>query len=320
MGLWNFTTEDTEGTETNRWRLFMAVEALVQPIDQAAADYARIEQAILFLEENFQSQPTLKEIADHVGLSEYHFQRLFTRWAGISPKRFLQFLTIQYAKGLLAESQSLLDTTYEAGLSSPGRLHDLFITHEAITPGEFKRQGAGLTIAYGFHDTPFGQALLGLTERGICGLLFVEAGKRDEALEELKSNWPEAHFCEDRAATQPLIDQVFTPDSEQEQRRPLHLYLKGTNFQVRVWEALLRIPQGAVVSYDTVAALIGQPSATRAVGGATGRNPIAYLIPCHRVIRKVGAVDNYRWGSTRKKAILAWEAAQRARQSPIPVV
>jgi AraC family transcriptional regulator of adaptative response/methylated-DNA-[protein]-cysteine methyltransferase len=286
-------------------------------VDQAPADYARIEQAILFLEQNFQSQPTLKEIADHVGLSEYHFQRLFSRWAGISPKRFLQFLTLQYAKELLGESQSLLDTTYEAGLSSPGRLHDLFITHEAVTPGEFKQQGDGLTIAYGFHGTPFGEALLALTERGICGLSFVQPGKRDEALEELKGNWPRAHLYEDPAATQPLIDQIFTPDSSQKERRPLHLYLKGTNFQVRVWQALLRIPPGAVVSYDTVAALIGQPSATRAVGGATGRNPIAYLIPCHRVIRKVGAVDNYRWGSTRKKAILAWEASQRARQSPI---
>ena len=291
----------------------MPAEALV---DQASADYARIEQAILFLEQNFQSQPTLKEIADHVGLSEYHFQRLFSRWAGISPKRFLQFLTIQYAKELLAESQSLLDTTYEAGLSSPGRLHDLFITHEAVTPGEFKQQGAGLAIAYGFHGTPFGEALLALTERGICGLSFVQPGKRDEALNELKGNWPKAQFCEDPAVTQPLIDRIFRPDPDEEERRPLRLYLKGTNFQIRVWQALLRIPPGAVVSYGTVAALMGQPSATRAIGGATGRNPIAYLIPCHRVIRKVGAIGDYHWGTARKKALVAWEASQRSRQSP----
>lgn len=289
-----------------------------ESIDQETADYARIEQAILFLEQNFQSQPTLKEIADHVGLSEYHFQRLFSRWAGISPKRFLQFLTIQYAKGLLDESKTLLDTTYEAGLSSPGRLHDLFITLEAVTPGEYKRQGAGLAITYGFHQTPFGEALLGLTGRGICGLFFVQPGTREQALRELKNNWPQAKFSEDASATEPFVQEIFAPDAARDRKRPLPLFLKGTNFQVRVWQALLRVPPGMVVSYDTVAALIGQPSAARAVGSATGRNPIAYLIPCHRVIRKVGAVDNYRWGSARKKAILAWEAAQRARHSPLP--
>ncbi|HEX6384248.1 MAG TPA: methylated-DNA--[protein]-cysteine S-methyltransferase [Anaerolineae bacterium] len=298
----------------------MPAEELAQQFDQASADYARIEQAIWFIEQNVQSQPGLKEVADHVGLSEYHFQRLFTRWAGISPKRFLQFLTLQYTKELLAESKSLLDATYEAGLSSPGRLHDLFITLEAITPGEFKQQGAGLSITYGFHSTPFGEALLALTERGICGLSFVEPGKRDKALDELKRNWPRAQFYEDPAVTQPLIDQIFTRGSDEEKRRPLRLYLKGTNFQVRVWQALLQIPPGTAVSYDTVAALSGQPAATQAVGNATGRNPIAYLIPCHRVIRKVGAVGDYRWGSTKKKAMLAWEASQRARQSPISVV
>lgn len=283
---------------------------VAEKYEQLSLDYTRVEHAIRFLEQNFQNQPDLKEIADSVGLSEYHFQRLFTRWAGISPKRFLQFLAVNYAKQLLVESKSVLDVTYETGLSSPGRLHDLFIACEAVTPGEFKKKGAGLSIAYGFHPTPFGQALLAVTERGICGLSFVSGQAREETLTALKRDWPQAVFIEDTARTQPLVEQIFMAVSAQGKMPPLRLYLKGTNFQIKVWQALLNIPPGVVASYDTIAQMIGQPKAARAIGRAIGLNPIGYLIPCHRVIRKAGAIGNYRWGVTRKKAILGWEAAR----------
>lgn len=280
---------------------------------EASADYGRIEAAIHYLEQNFQEQPTLKQVAEHVGLSEYHFQRLFSRWAGTSPKRFLQFLTIQHAKKLLADSQSVLDTTYEAGLSSPSRLHDLFVTHEAITPGEFKQKGAGLTIQYGFHDSPFGECLIALTERGICGLQFVPDGNREAALAELKTSWPQARFVADDEATQPFVDPIFNLSGSGE-RPSLPLYLKGTNFQIQVWRALLKIPAGTAVSYGTIAQMIGNPKASRAVGSAAGSNPVGYLIPCHRVIRQAGSLGDYRWGSSRKKAILGWEAAHFGNQ------
>ncbi|MAU01030.1 MAG: 6-O-methylguanine DNA methyltransferase [Anaerolineaceae bacterium] len=276
---------------------------------EMSADYGRIEAAIHYLEENFQAQPTLAEIASHVGLSEYHFQRLFSRWAGTSPKRFLQFLTIQHAKKLLEESQSILDATYEAGLSSPSRLHDLFVTHEAITPGEFKQKGAGLTIQYGFHDSPFGECLIALTERGICGLQFVADEDRESALDELKASWLQAEFVEDAEATRPYIDPIFNL-SGAEERPSLPLYLKGTNFQIQVWQALLKIPAGTAVSYGSVAQMIGNPKASRAVGSAVSNNPVGYLIPCHRVIRQAGNLGDYRWGTSRKKAILGWEAAR----------
>ncbi len=279
---------------------------------EASADYQLVEKAIQYLEQNFRQQPDLQAVADHVGLSEYHFQRRFKRWVGISPKKFVQFLTLNYAKELLAESRSLLETTYEAGLSSPGRLHDLFITHEAVTPGEYKRQGAGLQIAYGYHDTPFGDCLLGLTERGICSLTFVDGGRRSEELDELAANWPLAELAPDEGRTRPFIDQIFAPS--QTEPTTLPLFLKGTNFQVQVWRALLQIVPGTAVTYGDVARMAGNPKAARAVGTAVGRNPIAYLIPCHRVIRQTG-FGHYHWGTTRKKAILGWEAAQRYRQS-----
>jgi AraC family transcriptional regulator of adaptative response/methylated-DNA-[protein]-cysteine methyltransferase len=294
----------------------MEKEMLAENYTQLSTDYSRIEQAILFLEENFRRQPTLKEISASVGLSEYHFQRLFTRWAGISPKQFLQFLTMKYAKQLLAESKSVLDVTYESGLSSPGRLHDLFVTYEALTPGEFKRKGAGLTIFYGFHPTPFGEALLSVTERGICGLTFGQEDSRAEAVQALQSNWPQAQLVEDPTHTQPLIEQIFAPAADKPSPTPLKLYVRGTNFQIKVWQALLKIPLGRVVSYDTIAELIDQPNATRAIGQATAHNPVGFLIPCHRVIRKVGDVGGYRWGTVRKKAILGWEASRRTQQVP----
>lgn len=282
---------------------------------QLSQDYYRVEQAIQYLEDNFRRQPSLKEIAESVHLSEYHFQRIFTRWAGISPKRFLQFLTLKYAKQLLAESQNLLDVTYEAGLSSPGRLHDLFVTYEAVTPGEYKSQGEGLEIIYGFHPCPFGECLLAVTERGICGLAFVPEDRRRQALDRLKANWPQASFDENSVYTQPFVERIFNPAIRQNGGEPLKLYLKGTNFQLKVWQALLQIPAGTVVSYDTVAALIGQPAASRAVGQAAAHNAIGFVIPCHRVIRKAGGIGEYAWDSTRKKAIIGWEAAQRYRDT-----
>ena len=274
--------------------------------NQLTEDYARVEQAILFLEQNFQEQPDLKTVADSVGLSEYHFQRLFSRWAGISPKRFLQYLTVEHAKQLLVESRSVLDATYETGLSSPGRLHDLFVSCEAMTPGEYKREAAGLSIIYGFHPSPFGECLLSMSERGICGLDFVTNDGREAATAELAQRWPKATLVESPAETAPFVERIFSPAQN---GQALPLVLRGTNFQIKVWQALLKIPSGMAVSYDDVAAMVGQPSAARAVGNAVAKNPVGYVIPCHRVIRKAGLVGNYHWGTARKKAILAWESS-----------
>ena len=269
---------------------------------QLSEDYNRIERAIQFIEANVNRQPDLREVAENVHLSEYHFQRLFTRWAGISPKRFLQFLTKENAKALLRQS-NLLETAYSSGLSSPGRLHDLFVKCEAVTPGEYKLQGAGLRIAYGFHATPFGECLLASTDRGICFLAFVTGEGRDAALKILKDEWRNANFIEDSTRTLPHIEAIFTPKG----KATVKLHVKGTNFQLKVWEALLRIPSGQVSSYEDLAATMGTSSAARAVGNALAHNPIAYLIPCHRVLRKVGDFGNYRYGSARKKAMLMRE-------------
>ncbi|HEX9616238.1 MAG TPA: bifunctional helix-turn-helix domain-containing protein/methylated-DNA--[protein]-cysteine S-methyltransferase [Anaerolineales bacterium] len=276
---------------------------------QMSEDYRRIEQAIWYLERNSDRQPGLKEMAESAGLSEFHFQRLFTRWVGISPKRFLQYLTKEHAKALLEGMGSLLDATYESGLSSPGRLHDLFVTCEAVTPGEYKARGAGLRIAYGFHPSPFGECLLATTGRGICGLAFVENGEREQALERLKRRWARAQLVLDPQATRPALDQIFRLFQGQA-GPPVRLLLSGTNFQIKVWEALLRIPPGRVVSYEDIAIQIGMSGSARAVGNAVSSNPIPVIIPCHRVIRKAGDLGGYRWGIARKKAMLGWEAAR----------
>lgn len=276
---------------------------------QAAIDYKRIEKAIRFLAENFHSQPSLKEIARNIHMSEFHFQRLFTRWVGISPKRFLQFLTKEYAKTLLEKSINLLDVTYESGLTSPGRLHDLFVTCEAVTPGEYKTKGAGLEIAYGYHATPFGECMLARTDRGICGLSFVQNTDRQSAFADLKNRWANARLVQEPETTRSFVKRIFNPSAEKNSA-PLHLILNGTNFQIKVWEALIKIPMGAVVSYETVAAHIGMPKASRAVGNAVGSNPVSFVIPCHRVIRKTAEFGNYGGGVARKMAILGWEAVQ----------
>jgi AraC family transcriptional regulator, regulatory protein of adaptative response / methylated-DNA-[protein]-cysteine methyltransferase len=273
---------------------------------QSSEDYQRIEQAILYLENHYKEQPSLEEVAANIGLSEYHFQRLFTRWAGVSPKRFLQFLTKQGAKDLLSRSENLLDTTHQVGLSSLGRLHDLFVTTEAVTPGEYKTGGEGVTIRYGIHLTPFGKCLIGLTERGICHLGFV-TGSEGEAIDGLVGEWKEASMIEDYRSTAALVGPIFDLRYGTRIKQPLTLHLRGTNFQLKVWEALLQIPAGTATTYEGLAQRIGKPNASRAVGSAVGHNPVAVLIPCHRVIRKVGDFGNYRYGELRKKALLTRE-------------
>lgn len=276
---------------------------------QLSDDYARIEQVIYYLEKNASRQPSLSEIAESIHLSEYHFQRLFTRWVGISPKRFLQFLTKENAKRLLTSSASIMEASYQVGLSGPGRLHDLFITWEAVTPGEYKQRGAGLTINYGFHVTPFGEILLGVTERGICNLSFVMAGERPNALESLHKNWPKARLVEKPSITGRLVERIFTAQHQPDDH-PLLVYLNGSNFQLKVWEALLRVPSGSVVSYRDLASYLGNPKASRAVGNALAHNPVAVLIPCHRVIHSLGEFGNYHYGEARKIALLGWEMAK----------
>lgn len=273
----------------------------------ANLDAERVSKAIHYLDEHYREQPTLDEIADAVGLSPFHFQRLFKRWAGVTPKRFLQYLTIEHAKAALAEGQSTLEASWDAGLSGSGRLHDLFVSVEAVTPGEFKQRGSGLTVRYGIAESPFGNALIALTDRGICGLTFTDSSAGGAAADDLRQRWSGATIRRDRDGVREAADQIFDAGG----KRRVTLELKGTNFQIKVWEALLRIPQGALASYGDVARSIGRPGAQRAVGSAVGHNPIAFLIPCHRVIKSTGAFGNYAAGAVRKKAIIGWEAARR---------
>ena len=275
---------------------------------QDVIDYNRIEKAIHFIEENFQNQPSLKEVADHVALSEFHFNRLFSKWAGTSPQRFMRFLTKEFAKEKLAQSDNLLDATFESGLSSTSRLHDLFVNYEAMTPAEFKSKGEGLTIHYGIHETPFGEGLIAVTGRGITDLHFLENEDKEEVIQELKTDFAKAEIIFDNDFTRPFIDQIFYEIAPTDS--PITLLLRGTNFQIKVWEALLKIPFGQMVSYETIAQTIGQPTAQRAVGTAIGSNRLGYIIPCHRVLQKVGGIGGYRWGTTRKRAILGWEMAR----------
>ena len=267
-------------------------------------DFERVKRAILFIQQNFRRQPTLREIAGSIGLSEYHFQRLFKTWAGISPKRFLQFVTAVYAKELLRGSQGLIDVAYASGLSSMSRLHDLFVNLEAVTPGEFRTRGVSITIRYGIHPSPFGQCFIGVTNKGICSLEFIGSSDSEAAVADLKKQWKNAQTIKDQKTTKNYVDKIF---SNRLRKSLPTLHVKGTNFQVKVWEALLKIPQGTVVSYEALAASIGKPKAVRAVANAVAHNPVAYLIPCHRVIRKTGAIGGYHWGHEKKIAILLWE-------------
>lgn len=272
------------------------------------SDYERITKAIAFIARHAERQPSLADIGAHIGVSAFHFQRLFCRWAGITPKRFLQVLTVERAKPLLRTAKSVLEVSDIAGLSSGSRLYDHFIQLEAVNPGEYQVRGAKLTIDYAIQDTPFGNVFIALTPRGICALAFVESIQPDEQLDTLRIKWPYAQMraCPDR--TRSVLTTLFSQKSRQD--RLLSLHVLGTNFQVSVWKALLQIPPGRVASYAQVAVAIGRPSAARAVGRAVGGNPIAFLIPCHRVIQANGDLGGYRWGLTRKRVMQFWEATR----------
>ncbi|MEM8611971.1 MAG: methylated-DNA--[protein]-cysteine S-methyltransferase [Cyanobacteria bacterium P01_H01_bin.105] len=282
-------------------------------------NYDQIAKAIQFIRENHLEQPSLAAIAHHVNLSEYHFQRLFTQWAGISPKRFLQYLTLEYAKSRIADTNSLLDLTLESGLSSASRLHDLFVQLVAMTPGEYKAAGAGLQIRYGIHGTPFGACLIATTDRGICTLHFLDGADETIVQQQLQTEWPHADISADQQGSRDvyeLISRCWDSRNAQDCRRsPLVLHVKGTNFQIQVWQALLQIPFGGLTTYQGLASSIGKPTAARAIGNAVGRNPVGYLIPCHRVIRGSGEIGGYRWGLDRKTALLGWEACQSEEQA-----
>lgn len=273
---------------------------------QARIDYQRIEAAIKYLAANFKERPSLETIADQVNLSPEHFQKMFSSWAGVSPKKFIQYLSIDFLREKIHEVENLHEAADLAGLSSQSRIYDLFVNIEGVTPAEYKRMGKGLVIYYGFHDSPFGECLLAKTERGICALSFVNPENKAQELADFYNKWSSAHLEEDASKTQALFEQIFSKGEKGE----INIFVQGTNFQLKVWEALLRIPTGALSTYGHIAEKVKSPKAVRAVGTAIGKNPIAYLIPCHRVIRKEGKLGQYRWGSDRKKALVGWEMAQ----------
>jgi len=272
------------------------------------SDYETVRRVIELITLDYRDQPSLETIATELGQSPTQLQKVFTRWAGLSPKAFLQAVTLDHAKRLLGKEElPLLEASYELGLSGPGRLHDLFVTHEAMSPGEWKARGGGLTIRYGFHPSPFGQALVMVTERGLSGLAFADLGCEKAAFEDMTRRWPNAEYVQDQQATAPYVRRVFDR-SQWSSDRPLKVVLIGTDFQVRVWQSLLKIPFGKAITYSDVACDIGQPTASRAVGAAVGANPISFVVPCHRALGKSGALTGYHWGLTRKRAILGWEA------------
>src|SRR5262245_58305437 len=279
-----------------------------------SSDYQLIRRAISFLSENWAEQPPLERLAQHLALSPAHCQKLFKRWCGLSPKEFVGAITIDRARHLLEGSASLLDTAYEVGLSGSGRLHDLFVSHEAMTPGDYKRRGEGVEMTYGFHASPFGEALLIATERGLSGLAFVDEDKaqtRQDVLADLARRWPKARLVAAPDKTAPLARRIFNP-AHWSGDQPVRLVLIGTDFEVRVWEALLKIPMGRAVSYRDIACHLGQPMASRAVGSAVGRNPISFVVPCHRVLGANGSLTGYHWGLTRKRALIGWETGRMA--------
>ena len=281
------------------------------PLDAAAADYEIVRRAIGHIRENWRRQPEIEAIAEAAGVTPTELHHLFRRWAGLTPKAFLQALTLDGARQLLRDSASVLDATYEVGLSGPGRLHDLFVTHEAMSPGEWKSGGEGLRISYGFHPSPFGLALVMATERGLAGLAFADAGEQEDVLADMKSRWPRAIYVADQARTAPIARRIFD-SSQWRPEQPLRVVLIGTDWEVRVWEALLQIPMGRLATYSGIAGRVCTPAAARAVGAAVGKNPISFVVPCHRVVGKSGELTGYHWGLTRKRAMLGWEAGQVA--------
>jgi AraC family transcriptional regulator of adaptative response/methylated-DNA-[protein]-cysteine methyltransferase len=284
---------------------------LSQPGSENAAlrDYDSVRRAIAFISEHWRAQPTIEAIADAASVTPDELHHLFRRWAGLTPKAFMQALTLDHAKGLLRDSASVLDAALDSGLSGPGRLHDLFVTHEAMSPGEWKNGGAGMTLRFGFHPSPFGTAIVIASGRGLAGLAFADSGEEHPALVDMQRRWPRASYVEDHAGTAALAQRVFDtklwrPD------QPLRVVLIGTDFEVRVWETLLKIPMGRAVCYSDIATRINSPKASRAVGAAVGKNPISFVVPCHRALGKSGALTGYHWGITRKQAMIGWEAGQ----------
>jgi len=279
------------------------------PLSGPASDYDLVRRAVAFISEHWRGQPEVEEIAQAIGVTATELHHLFRRWAGLTPKAFVAALTLDHARQLLRDSASVLDASYEVGLSGPSRLHDLFVTHEAMSPGEWKSGGEGLRITYGFHPSPFGTALVMATARGLAGLAFADAGEESAALADMRSRWPKAQYVENLAATAPYARRVFDPTLWRPDQ-PLRVVLIGTDFEVRVWETLLKVPLGRAITYSDIAAEVCTPKAARAVGAAVGRNPVCFVVPCHRVIGKSGNLTGYHWGLTRKRAMLGWEAGQ----------
>lgn len=288
------------------------VASIQSEVVPASADYETVRSVIEMISTDYRAQPTLEEIAAELGQSPTQLQKTFTRWAGLSPKAFLQAVTLDHAKSLLREENlPLLDASFEVGYSGPGRLHDLFVTHEAMSPGEWKSRGEGLTIYYGYHPSPFGTALVMATDRGLAGIAFADPAEERAAFEDMSGRWPKARYVEDEAATAPYASRVFDP-ARWRAEEPLRVVMIGTDFQVRVWEALLCIPLGRAETYSDLARRIGCPAASRAVGAAVGANPLSFVVPCHRAIGKSGALTGYHWGLTRKRAMLGWEKGRLA--------
>jgi AraC family transcriptional regulator of adaptative response/methylated-DNA-[protein]-cysteine methyltransferase len=278
-------------------------------LDDAAQDYDVVRRAVAHIRTNWREQPEVEAVAEAAGVTPTELHHLFRRWAGLTPKAFLQALTLDHARRLLRDSASVLDASYEVGLSGPGRLHDLFVTHEAMSPGEWKAGGEGLTLTYGFHPSPFGMAVVMATPRGLCGLALADSGEEQAALADMQRRWPKARYVEDASVTAPLARRIFDPQTWRADR-PLRVVLIGTDFEIRVWETLLKIPMGRFSTYSDIAAKVCSTKAARAVGAAVGKNPICFVVPCHRVIGKSGDLTGYHWGLTRKRAMLGWEAGQ----------
>lgn len=287
----------------------MATAILEKDITPDGGDYEIVRRVVEKISLDYRDQPSLEQLAEAVGDTPTGLQKLFSRWAGLSPKAFLQAVTLDHARRLLDDGMPILETSHEVGMSGPGRLHDLFVTHEAMSPGDYKTRGAGLTIRYGYHISPFGVALVMVTDRGLAGLSFNDAGEERAAFADMSGRWPNATYVEDMSATMPYAARIFDPSSWRSDQ-PLRVVMIGTDFQVRVWQALLRIPMGQARTYGSLASEIGSPSASRAVGAAIGANPLSFVVPCHRALGQKGALTGYHWGLTRKRAILGWEAGQ----------